>query len=181
MPKLPKLKMKTPAVALALAAALFTLAACGGMTPRPEPELTVMTYNVYVGAPPDELLNVMSRTEVPLKVAEFYRNYQASNFPGRAAAIAKIIKKSQPHVIGLQEISLVRTQDPADSLTNPGAGPNATAVESDFLEEMKAALIKEGLNYNVAHQVETFDIEMPMPKAPGEFIDVRLTVQRQSR
>ena len=175
MPKLPKLKMKTPAVALALAAALFTLAACGGMTPRPEPELTVMTYNVYVGAPPDELLNVMSRTEVPLKVAEFYRNYQASNFPGRAAAIAKIIKKSQPHVIGLQEISLVRTQDPADSLTNPGAGPNATAVESDFLEEMKAALIKEGLNYNVAHQVETFDIEMPMPKAPGEFIDVRLT------
>ena len=174
MPKLPKLKMKTPAVALALAATLVTLAACGGMTSRPEPELTVMTYNVYVGAPPDELLNA-SQAEVPLKVAEFYQNYQASDFPGRAAAIAKIIKKSQPHVIGLQEISLVRTQDPADSLTNPGAGPNATAVESDFLEVMKAALIKEGLNYNVAHQVETFDIEMPMPTADGGFIDIRLT------
>lgn len=174
-PKLPRLKLKAIAVSLASIVVLVTMTACQAtVAPRPKPELTVMTYNVYVGASPDELLMVANQTEIPGKVAEFYRNYQASDFLARAAAIAKIIKKSKPHVIGLQEISVIRTQTPADSLTNPGAQPNATVVEIDFLTVVEAALKAEGLDYKVAGKVETFDLEMP-GLTPTGLVDIRLT------
>lgn len=175
MPK-PKLsRLKALAVSLASIVVLVTMTACQqSVAARPKPELTVMTYNVYVGASPDELLMVTNQAEIPGKVAEFHRNYQASDFPARAAAIAKIIKKSKPHVIGLQEISVIRTQTPADSVANPGAEPNATDVEIDFLEVVEAALKKEGLDYKVAGKVETFDLEMPGLTSTG-LVDIRLT------
>ena len=168
-------KLKALAVSVASIVVLLAMTACGGLTARPTQQtLTVMTYNVYVGAPPDELLEVMSLTDAPPKVAKFYQDYLASDFPGRAAAIAKIIKKSEPHIIGLQEISLVRTQDPADF---PPAAPNATDVEQDFLEVLMMKLKDEGLDYKEAGKVETFDLEMPRPtNTEGTaFIDIRLT------
>ena len=166
-------KLKALAISLASIVVLLAMTACGGLTPaRPWPQLTVMTYNVYVGAPPDELLKVMSPADAPPKVAEFYRNYLASDFPGRAAAIAKIIKRTEPDIIGLQEISLVRKQDPSNAQTAPG--PNATDVEQNFLVVFMTKLKEEGLDYKVAGQVETFDLEMPMPTAEG-LVDIRLT------
>ncbi len=174
MPSLPRLKAL--AGPMASIVVLVTMTACQAtVAPAPKPELKVMTYNVYVGAAPDDLLKVESALEVPPKVAKFYRDYQASDFPARAAAIAKIIKESKPHVIGLQEISLVHTQDPADSVGNPEHEPNATDVEQDFLKIVLAALKDEGLDYKPAGQVETFDLEMPRPTDTGGFIDIRLT------
>lgn len=171
MPSLPRLKAL--AVSLAPIAVLVTMTACQAtVAPAPKPELRFMTYNVYVGAPPDELLMVTNQADIPGKVAEFYKNYQASDFPARAAAIAKIIKESKPHVIGLQEISTVSTQTPADSQTNPG--PNAEEVQQDFLKVVEAALKEEGLSYKVAGKVATFDLEMPALTSTG-LIDVRLT------
>ena len=166
-------KLKALAISLASIVVLLAMTACEGLTPaRPWPQLTVMTYNVYVGAPPDELLKVMSQAEAPPKVAEFYRNYLASEFPRRAAAIAKIIKRTDPDIIGLQEISLVRKQDPSNAQTAPG--PNATDVEQHFLKVLMMKLKDEGLNYKEAGKVETFDLEMPMPTAEG-LVDIRLT------
>ena len=173
MPSLPRLKAL--AMSLAPIVVLVTMTACQAtVAPAPKPQLKLMTYNVYVGAAPDELLDVTSPLEVPPKVAKFYQDYQASDFPARAAAIAKIIKESKPHVIGLQEISLVRTQDPADSVGNPDH-ELATEVELDFLDVVEKALKAEGLDYKVAGKVETFDLEMPRPTATGGFIDIRLT------
>ena len=170
MPSLPRLK--TLAVSLAPIVVLVTMTACQAtVAPAPKPELKVMTYNVYVGAAPDELLKVTNQAEIPGKVAEFHQKYQASNFPARAAAIAKIIKESKPHVIGLQEISTVFTQTPPDSLTNPV--PNAETVELDFLKVVEAALKEEGLSYEFAGKVETFDLEMPA-LTPTGLVDVRL-------
>ena len=168
-------KLKALAVSLASIVVLLAMTACEGSTPRtPRQTLTVMTYNVYVGAGPDDLLAVKSQAEAPPQVAKFYRAYQASDFPGRAEAIAKIIKKSDPDIIGLQEISLVRMQDPSNVLTAPG--PNATDVEQKFLDVLMMKLEGEGLDYKVAGEVETFDLELPMPKnAAGELVDIRLT------
>lgn len=174
MPKPQLSRLKALAVSLASIVVLVTMTACQAtVAPRPKPELTVMTYNVYVGASPTELL-MANQTEIPTRVAEFYRNYQASDFRARAAAIAKIIKKSKPHVVGLQEISVIRTQTPADSLTNPEAQPNAETVEIDFLKVVEAALKAEGLDYKVAGKVETFDLEMP-GLTPTGLVDIRLT------
>ena len=160
------------AIALSGAVMLAVMAGCVGFGPRAEPEdLTVMTYNVYVGAPPDAILETTVPAQIPVRVAEFYQAYLASDFPARAAAIAKTVKASNPHVVGLQEISLVRTQTPADS---PNPAPNADTVEADFMVVLMAALKDEGLSYKEAGRVETFDLEMPM-LTPEGLVDMRLT------
>ena len=141
--------------------------------PAGEP-LTLMTYNVYVGADMIPLLGITNLLEVPGAVASLYDTVIASDFPQRAGAIANAIKVHQPHIIALQEISLIRTQTPGDRLTG---GEPAEEVVLDFLEVLMDALQTTGLNYRVAAKVENFDVEMPM-SATGSFTeydDVRLT------
>ncbi|RKU14854.1 endonuclease [Candidatus Poribacteria bacterium] len=140
-------------------------------TLKAEP-LTVMTYNVYVGGSPDGLLAVENLLQVPQEVANMYNAVIASDFPSRAAAIAQSIKAYQPHLIGLQEISLIRRQSPGDRIT--GGLVEAEEVVLDFLQILMDALQAEGLNYQVAAQVENLDIEMPMFTDTG-IDDVRLT------
>ena len=142
-------------------------------TLEPQP-FTVMTYNVYVGASVESLLGVTNLLEVPAAVAEMYAATMATDFSGRAAGIASAIKAHQPHLIGLQEISLLRRQSPGDRLTG---GEPAEEVVLDFLEVLMKALQAEGLNYQVAAKVQNADVEMPM-SAEGSFTeydDVRLT------
>ena len=108
--------MKKIKFALQLFVLLFVISGCEKITDtiisppdtsETEP-LTVMTYNVYLGASAVDLLSVESLLQVPEEVANMYNNVIASDFPSRAAAIAKSIKTYQPHLIGLQEISLIR-------------------------------------------------------------------------
>ena len=159
-----------------IAVLLVVLAGCRGMTERPaapaDTTLTVMTYNVYVGGRTDALLATTDLSQIPVRVAEMHATVLASDFPGRAAAIARIVKGAQPHLIGLQEISLLRMQEPGDSQVNPQ--PNAETVTLDFLEVLQAALLAEGMSYQVAGKVENFDIEMPMLTDTG-LVNVRLT------
>ncbi len=161
---------------------LLTLSGCerisGPMLPDPSmpdvESLTVMTYNVYVGADMLPLLGITNLLEVPSAVADVYEKTITADFPARAAGIASIIKAHHPHLIGLQEISLIRTQHPGDRLTG---GEPAEELVLDFLAIVMDALQAEGLNYRVAAKVENFDIEMPM-SADGslaEYDDVRLT------
>ena len=133
--------------------------------------LTIMTYNVYVGANMEPLLGITNLLEVPAAVAEIYNQALASDFPGRAAGIAALIKTHRPHIIGLQEVSLMRLQSPGDRLTG---GDPAEDVVLDFLEILMDALQTEGLNYQVAAKVQNFDVEMPMGSFT-EYDDVRLT------
>ncbi len=133
--------------------------------------LTVMTYNVYVGANMEPLLGITNLLEVPAAVAEIYNNAIAADFPGRAAGIAALIKTHRPHIIGLQEISLLRIQSPGDRLTG---GEPAEEVVLDFLEILMGALQAEGLNYQVAAKVQNVDVEMPMGSFT-EYDDIRLT------
>ena len=139
--------------------------------PDTEP-LTVMTYNVYVGSSAEPLLSVENVLQVPTEVANMYNNVMASDFPGRAAAIAKSIKTYRPHLIGLQEISLIRQQTPGDRIA--GGTIPAEEVVIDFLQILMDALQAEGLNYQVAAQVQNIDVEMPMFTDAG-IVDVRLT------
>ncbi len=139
--------------------------------PDAEP-LTVMTYNVYVGSSAEPLLSVENLLQVPTEVATMYNNVMASDFPGRAAAIAKSVKAYQPHLIGLQEISLIRQQSPGDRIA--GGTVPAEEVIMDFLQILMDAFQAEGLDYQVAAQVENLDVEMPMFTDTG-IVDVRLT------
>ena len=167
-------------IVLLLFGILLSLSGCEKITPPMLPEvstpdtepLTVMTYNVYVGSSADSLLSVENLLQVPTEVANMYNSVIASDFPGRAVAIAKSIKASQPHLIGLQEISLIRRQSPGDRIAG-GLVP-AEEVIIDFLEILMGALQAEGLDYQVTAQVENLDVEMPMFTDTG-IDDIRLT------
>ena len=167
-------------IMLLLFGILFSLSGCERISAPILPDdsavveaepLTVMTYNVYVGANMEPLLGITNLVEVPAAVTEVYNKAIASDFPGRAAGIAASIKTHRPHIIGLQEISLMRLQSPGDRLTG---GDPAEEVVLDFLEILMDALQTEGLNYQVAAKVQNFDVEMPMGSFT-EYDDVRLT------
>ena len=167
-------------IMLLLFGILFSLSGCERISAPILPDdstleaepLTVMTYNVYVGGSSEPLLAVENLLQVPQEVANMYNNVIASDFPGRAAAIAKSIKTYQPHLIGLQEISLIRRQSPGDRIV--GGTLPAEDIVMDFLQILMSALQAEGLSYQVAAQVENLDIEMPMFTDTG-IDDVRLT------
>ena len=154
---------------------LVTLLVATGCRTTPEVRVapvTVMTYNVYVGSSAEPALETTNLFQIPMVVGELYGNVIASDFPARAAAIAAIVKESQPHVIGLQEVELIRRQDPGDFLTN--REPNAEEIDLDYLELLMNAIQEEGLDYQVAAKVQNLDLEMPMLR-DGKVTDVRLT------
>ena len=131
-----------------------------------------MSYNIYFGSSLNPILAVKNPLQIPGEVSNMYNNVEASDFPGRAVAIARSIKVYQPHLIGLQEISLIRTQSPGNSIIN--RTPDAEEVFLDSLTVLMSALQAEGLSYKVAVKVENIDAEMPMLTKIG-LMDVRLT------
>jgi hypothetical protein len=122
--------------------------------------LTVMTRNVYVGTSMGGIMMADDPTEIPVLAMEAFQMLQATNFPERAYSLAREIKMTRPHLIGLQEISLVRTQVPGDAHIDPT--PNASDELYDYLEILMQALNDYGLKYQVAGMVENFDVEIPM-------------------
>ena len=167
-------------IVLLLFFVLFAVSGCERITatviPAPDTSgtqpFTVMTYNVYVGTGAEVLLSVQNLSQVPQVSATMYKNIIASDFPARATAIAKSIKTYQPHLVGLQEIALIRYQSPSDFFS--GNPTLAETVLLDFLQILMDALQAEKLQYQVAAKVENLDIETPMSTDTGND-DVRLT------
>jgi hypothetical protein len=142
--------------------------------------LKVMTQNLYVGANLFKILNG-SPGDVPFNAAEIFGDIQATDFHQRAEAIANGIAKHRPHLIGLQEVSLIRTQCPDDIVFPPNdPTPNATNVYANYLQMLLDALNARGLNYEVAAIVENADVELPVANlglldCPFPLFDARLT------
>lgn len=137
--------------------------------------INVMTRNVYVGTDVDYVLSAQDPNEIPVRVAEAFQMLQATNFYERAEALANEVFWTRPHLIGLQEISLIRTQSPGDAIV--GGTTPATDVVYDYLDIFLAALSAKGLHYSVAGIIQNADVEVPMlvNPAPLQFDDVRLT------
>lgn len=143
-----------------------------------EPQVKVMSRNLYLGASIFDVIEVAlaDPTLLPGAVAEFWLTVQATDFETRAKAIADEIKRYKPHLVGLQEVSLYRTQTPGDFLTGSFT-PNAINIELDFLEILMAELEARKLKYTVAHSVTNADVEVPMfdEGSPSFITDLRLT------
>ena len=139
-----------------------------------EPPLTVMTYNVYLGSDTSTVFSAPP-AEMPLRVAEVYRQAVASDFEERAGSIARTIADHRPHLIALQEMSLIRRQTPGDILAGQVV-PNAADVVLGFRSVLMDAIGAESLSYGIAAQVRNMDVEMPMLTDDGSVDDVRLTM-----
>lgn len=158
---------------LALLAA--ALAACDedGITGNGEPvEFTVMTRNIYVGTDIDVLMTAQP-AEIPALAAQLWAEIEATDFADRAEALADEIAAAQPHLVGLQEVSLFRRQSPGDYLQgNPQAADDTLL---DHIGVLLDALTDRGLAYSVVAVSTGMDVEVPMAVSPTEFDDMRLT------
>jgi len=161
------------ALLLALSSTLLP-AGCGDESGE-EGGVSVMTQNVYVGFDVDPLLASQDPNEIPVLAAQAFAQLLSTNCPERAEAMADEIARKRPHLIGLQEVSLIRTQSPGDAALG-GVVPAETVV-FDYLEILRAALSARGLDYRVAGKIQNVDVELPMIVDPETFAcdDIRLT------
>jgi endonuclease/exonuclease/phosphatase family metal-dependent hydrolase len=142
-----------------------------------DPQIKVMSRNLYLGASIFDVIEVALADPalLPVAVAEFWQTVQATDFETRAKAVADEIKRYKPHLVGLQEVSLYRTQTPGDFLQG-NFSPNADTVELDFLAILMAELETRKLKYSIAHSVTNADVEVPMYDGGSfPFKDLRLT------
>ncbi len=171
--------MKYKIILLVLIIAVCIITSCEkdpSMGPSQDEEpISVMTWNIYVGTDVDKILAAQNPQDVPVLAAEAFQLLLATKFAERAEAIARQIAQYQPHVIGLQEISLLRRQSPGDAVA--GGTTPAEEVLFDYLEILLAAIQGQGQSYKVAGKVQNTDAEIPMVVNvnPLAFDDIRLT------
>jgi endonuclease/exonuclease/phosphatase family metal-dependent hydrolase len=155
-----------------LAAALLTLAigALGSAPARADDRdddnraVRAMTYNVDEGTDFQELIAAQTPFQFVAAVTTTYQNILATKPAERAAAMARVIARRQPDVIGLQEASILRT--------GPHGSP-ATTVQADLLQLLIGELEKLGQHYVVVAIVPGLDAQAPSLLG----FDVRLTTQ----
>jgi len=166
------------AIAIALIAVTIGASTGCGQTgrqrsPADEETLTVAVQNLYVGAELRRLLVAQSLEEIPATAASVYGNIRNSRYPERAGAIAEGIAAHRPHLIGLQEVSLLRRQSPGDTpIGNPRA---AREVTLDFLAILLEELKGHGMNYREVARYRGMDVELPVRLPVGGLDDMRLT------
>jgi endonuclease/exonuclease/phosphatase family metal-dependent hydrolase len=151
----------------------------GGFTPPGARDVTILDQNLYVGTEFTPIL-ALDPTDTNyvrnllMAVAEVYQGIVASDFPTRAQALARQIAATQPDLVALQEVSVIRTQVPGDLLL--GGTTPASDVQLDYLAILLANLNRHGAHYAAVAIVTNLDMELPMPTGtPGVFADVRLT------
>jgi endonuclease/exonuclease/phosphatase family metal-dependent hydrolase len=154
---------------------------------RPGKPLTVMTRNIYLGG--DIFRPLRAAQQVidaggtqaqvvgALAVASdaTRRVVDLTDFRVRSRLLAQEIAETQPDLIGLQEVALWRS-GPME-LGKLGV-TNATTVDYDFLEILRADIAALGLEYDVAVEGERADVEVPAFTATmANPRDVRLTMR----
>jgi endonuclease/exonuclease/phosphatase family metal-dependent hydrolase len=156
--------------AVALVALLAALFATGAGARRPPLTVKVMTRNLYLGANLDPIVKAKSAPEAFAAVAAGWAQVQANDFPVRARAIAREIGTVKPDFVGFQELTLYRTQTPADFTVT-----QATKVVLDYARELRLALAARKLKYRFVAIAPWTDAELPAGNPPT--MDIRLTVR----
>lgn len=104
--------------------------------------LTVLSRNLYIGTDVDAVIGAFLSPDpdddVPALLAGI-AELQNTSFPARAAALASEIARDRPHVVGLQEVSIIDID-----LTVFGIPID---FDLDYLTILQANLAAHGLNY----------------------------------
>jgi hypothetical protein len=161
--------------------------------PSPAKPLMVMTRNLYLGAdinrPVEAALTAQAQGKTPEEILVALANatyvtraiVDQTNFPVRAQLLAGEITRSEPDLIGLQEVALWRS-GPLQ-LDQVGVS-NATTVDYDFLQILLDALAAHGEQYTAVSIGNRADVEGPsFTGSPfdgtmgSDTRDVRLTIR----
>lgn len=119
--------------------------------------VSVLNWNIYVGADLDAVIAALVSTQtdddLPALLAAI-DVLERTAFPVRAEAIADVIGRERPDIIGLQEVWTIDIDLSALGLP--------VDIDLDFLMLLQAALAARGLVYDVAVQV-TNTVAAPTP------------------
>ena len=157
------------AVVLALAAvAALTALVAAPADAKPKKKgavpVTVMTRNLFLGADLSPALGASGVSEFVQANGAILRELDQTNFPVRARGLAREIRKSKAHLVGLQEVALWRT-GPVTLVPAQTGIPEATEVKYDFLQllldELNKNKSKKYKGYAAAVVQEEFDFEAP--------------------
>lgn len=146
-----------------VAALLLSGLLAGGAQAKygPGHQVNVMTRNLYLGADLTPAIAAKNTNEFVQANGQILREVTANNFRVRAKGLAQEILKKKPDLVGLQEVALWRTGPPSlEPLLSP-AGPTATTVRYDYLNELLDRLNKGKERYRAAVIEKEFDFEAP--------------------
>ena len=129
-----------------------------------QPQLRVMTRNVYLGGNIAGPIPAPDRQDFERRASALWAAVRTTDFPARAKLLAREVRRYKPDVIGLQEVALWR-RGPKD-----GDATRASTVVYDFLRSLKGRL---GPGYKVAAVQREADLEAPI----ADGYDVRLTMR----
>jgi endonuclease/exonuclease/phosphatase (EEP) superfamily protein YafD len=121
------------------------------------PSVRVATYNVYLGADLSALFAVTGPDELADQVKVIRSQLDATHAGERARAIAGLLARERPHLVGLQEVARW-TVAPLDE--DGVAGPEQTFV--DFRHELLGALAAAGCAYDACAVNENFAGALPV-------------------
>ncbi|MFJ9713352.1 endonuclease/exonuclease/phosphatase family protein [Streptomyces sp. NPDC101234] len=146
-------RRKTALFAVAgLVATVLGLAAPAQAQADPTRQLKVTTYNIYQGADLTPLLTASTPQELVRRADIAYNQMVATDFPSRARAISRLIRREHPEVIGLQEVALWKK------------GPLNGSLQTtyDFLTILLRELRAAGLHYHAAATDTTLSATLPI-------------------
>ena len=135
------------ALILSLLMALM-ISGCGD--DRDHEEITVMTYNVYLGGDAEAIFAVPPTDPALLStIAQVYQQVVNSDYQSRAEAIADSIKAHRPHLVGLQEITLMQSLESTEM----------PSIDMDFLQMLMDAL---GDEYRPVASIDNTAVVLPL-------------------
>jgi endonuclease/exonuclease/phosphatase family metal-dependent hydrolase len=150
-----------------------------GETPKGPSSAVVgtMTRNLYLGADLGPAIAAGTPEALFNAAGVILQEVEHNDFPTRAVGLADEILTEQPDLVGLQEVALWRIAPP-----NPGvltAGPSATTVKYDYLQELLDQLNAGGTQYEVVVVQPEFDFEVPANTGGSAAPDIngRLTMR----
>ena len=161
-------RLKVLAAVLAAAAIAAPAAQARHESQLSHRRVTVMTYNLYLGASLNPIFVAPNPLALFAAVGGAWNSVQANDFPSRAQAVADEIAAARPDLVGLQEATLYRTDVPPDGPATP-----AQTVAYDYVQLLVDALADRGLSYEPVSVFTGTDAELPAGVPP--LLDVRIT------
>jgi|SRR5215471_926390 len=134
----------------------------------PDRTVTVMTRNLDAGSDFGYVLQAASdpnstQLQLLLAITNTFQEMIASDIPARAKRIAMELQARQPYLVGLQEVTTLRT----------GAiGAPADTVVVDGLKSLLAALPAKGVHYKAVAVQTNAVVDLPAFDANGNLITV---------
>lgn len=137
----------------------------------PDRTVTVMTRNLDAGSDFGYVLQAASdpsstQLQLLLAISNTFQEMIGSDIPSRAKRIAMELQARQPYLVGLQEITTLRTGP---------VGGSADTVVVDGLKSLLGALPVKGVHYKVVAVQTNAVVDLPAFDAGGNLITVGFT------